>query len=200
MVVTPPPPRPFQEFKVYDKARQNRDWMSLLSATQCAVFFKDFQTAVPLSHDGVAFDKMTDCTFLVFDRIDEARRFCQARVNLYPSMCCEVFDFEGKAKAPLAVIVHPGVAETDDLSASWVRRRKVIAMVAFVGAIPLLVWDWRTGSYLILPTVVAIHLIVFGLRYLYWNTARDDRSKERAHRLANHLQREREEESHGKSR
>ena len=122
-------PEAFREFKVYDQIRQGRDWMSLVTPSQCAVFFKDFQTAVPLSHDGVAFDKMTDCTFLVFDRIDDARRFCEAQVNRYPSMCCEVFDSEGKAKAPLAVIVHPSVAETDDLSASWVRRRKVIAQV-----------------------------------------------------------------------
>src|ERR1700719_1628719 len=93
-------PGAFREFKVYDKARQNRDWMSLLSPTQCAVFFKDFQTATPLSHDGVVFDKMTDCTFLVFDRVEDARRFCEAQVNQHPSMCCEVFDSEGKAKPP----------------------------------------------------------------------------------------------------
>lgn len=42
-------PRAFREFKVYDKTRQGRDWMSLVGPTQCAVFFKDFQTAAPLS-------------------------------------------------------------------------------------------------------------------------------------------------------
>jgi hypothetical protein len=67
-------PGAFREFKVYDKTRQGRDWMSLLTPTQCAVFFKDFQTAAPISHDGVAFDRMTDCTFLVFDWLEDARR------------------------------------------------------------------------------------------------------------------------------
>ena len=189
-------PGAFREFKVYDKTRQERDWMSLVAPTQCAVFFKDFQTAAPLSRDGVAFRRMTDCTFLVFDRLEDARRFCEVQVKEHPSLCCEVFDFEGKAKPPLLVVVNPSVAEQDELSASWVRRRKIIAIASFLGAIQLSVWDWRTGSYLILPTVVGINLIVFGLRLLYWNTARNDRSQEQTLRLERH--RRREAESNGK--
>jgi hypothetical protein len=76
------------------------------------------------------------------------------------------------------------------------RAHSIIAMASFLGAIPLFVWDWRTGSYLILPTVVGINLIVFGLRLLYWNTARNDRSQEQTLRLERH--RRREAESNGK--
>jgi hypothetical protein len=183
-------PGAFREFKVYDQARQGRDWMSLLTPTQCAVFFKDFQTATPLSRDGVPFDRMTDCTFLVFDRLEDARRFCEEQVNQHPAMCCEVFDFEGRAKPPLLVVVHPGVAEKDELSATWVRRRKYIAMASFLCAIPLIVWDWRTGEYMVLPTVVGVNLIVLGLRLLYWNTARSDNAPERLRRLESHRRRE----------
>ena len=182
----------FREFKVYDKTRQGRDWTSLVGPTQCAVFFKDFQTATPLSRDGTKLNKMTDCTFLVFDRFEDARRFCESQVKQYTSMCCEVFDSDGKAKAPLLVVLNPSLAEKDELSASSVRRRTIIAIVSFVCAIPLFVWDWKTGSYLILPTVVGINLIVLGLRLLYWNTARSDRMREQAHRLENHLRREEE--------
>src|SRR5689334_20745808 len=142
-------PGAFREFKVTDKTRQGRDWMSLLTPTQCAVFFKHFQTAAPCSRDGVAFDRMTDCTFLVFDRLEDARRFCEEQVNRHPAMCGEVFDFEGRAKPPLLVVVHPSIAEKDELSAPSVRRRTIIAIVSFLCAIPLFVWDWKTGSYLI---------------------------------------------------
>jgi hypothetical protein len=183
---------PFREFKVHDQARQGRDWMSLLTPTQCAVFFKDFQTATPVSRDGVAFDRMTNCTFLVFDRLEDARRFCEEQVNQHPAMCCEVFDFEGRAKPPLLVVVHPSVAEKDELSATWVRRRKYIAMASFLCAIPLIVWDWRTGEYMVLPTVVGVNLIVLGLRLLYWNTARSDNAPERQRRLESHRRREAE--------
>ena len=79
-------PGAFREFKVYDTTRQERDWMSLVAPTQCAVFFKDFQTAAPLSRDGVAFNRMTDCTFLVFC-LEDARRFSEVQAKEHPSMC-----------------------------------------------------------------------------------------------------------------
>src|ERR1700735_1416437 len=70
----------FREFKVYDQARASPDWTSLVSPSQCAAFFKDLETAVPLSAEGVPVSRITDCTFMLFDRLDQARRFCEARV------------------------------------------------------------------------------------------------------------------------
>jgi hypothetical protein len=179
-----------REFKVYDTTRPSPDWMSLVRPTQCAVFFKDVQTAAPLSHDGVAFDRMVDCTFLLFDRLDDARRFCEAQTKEHPWMCCEVFDWEGKAKPPLLVVIDPSVAEKDELSASWVRRRAILAIVLFVCAIPLFVWDWKSEGSLILPTVVGMNMIFLGLRFLYWNTARNERAREQGRRREEHLRRE----------
>jgi hypothetical protein len=153
----------FREFKIYDKTRSSRDWTSLIGATQCAVFFKDVHTAAPLSHDGIAFDRMTDCTLLVFDRLDDARRFCEVQAKVHPWVCCEVFDWEGKAKPPLLVVVDSSVAEKDELSGSWVRWRTTLATILFACAIPLFVWDWKLDGSLILPTVVGINMIVAGL-------------------------------------
>ena len=65
----------FREFKVYDEARALPNWTSLVSPGQCAVFFKDLETAAPLSADGVPVSRMTDCTFGLFDSLEEARRF-----------------------------------------------------------------------------------------------------------------------------
>jgi hypothetical protein len=185
----------FREFKVYDKARASPDWTSIVSPTECAVFFKDFETAAPLSPDGAPISGMTDCTFLVFERLDEARRFCETRVAQHPSMCCEIFDSEGKAKPPLLTIVHPSMAEKDELSSTWLRRRKVMAILCFLVAVPLFVWDSRAEWALILPSVIAINLIVFGLRLLYWNTARGSRDREHVHRLEDHLRREKDSNS-----
>jgi len=177
----------FREFKVYDKARASPDWTSIVSPAQWAVFFKDFETAAPLSPDGAPISRMTDCTFLVFDRLDEARRFCATRVAQYPSMCCEIFGSEGKAKPPLLTIVYPSMAEKDELSLTWLRRRKVTAILCFLAAVPLFVWDSRAEWALILPSV-----IVFGLRLLYWNTARGSRDREHARHLEDHLRREKD--------
>jgi hypothetical protein len=135
---------------------------------------------------------MTDCTILVFDRLDEARRFCETRIAQHPSMCCEIFDSEGKAKPPLLTIVHPSMVEKDELSATWMRRRKIMAILSFLAAVPLFVWDWRAEWALILPTVIAFNLIFFGLRLLYWNTARGSRDREQARHLEDHLRREKD--------
>jgi hypothetical protein len=182
----------FREFKVYDKARASPDWTSIVSPTQCAVFFKDFETAAPLSPDGAPISRMTDCTFLVFDRLDEARRFCETRVTQHPSKYCEIFGSEGKAKPSLLTIVHPSMAEKDELSLTCLRRRKVMAILCFLAAVPLFVWDSRAEWALILPSVIAFNLIFFGLRLLYWNTARGSRDREHARHLEDHLRREKD--------
>ena len=130
----------FREFKVYDKARASPDWTSIVSPTQCAVFFKDFETAAPLSPDGV----------------------------------------------------HPSMAEKDELSLTWLRRRRVMAILCFLAAVPLFVWDSRAEWALILPSVIAFNLIFFGLRLLYWNTARGSRDWEHARHLEDHLRREKD--------
>ena len=84
----------FREFKVYDETRRPADWTSLVGPTQCAVFLKDVKTANPLATDGSEIDHLRDCRFLLFDRLEDARAFCEAQVQRYPFMCCEIFDAE----------------------------------------------------------------------------------------------------------
>ena len=185
----------FREFKVYDKTRQPADWTSLVGPTQCAAFLKDVKTANPLATDGSEIAHLRDCRFLLFDHLEEARAFCEAQVQRYPFMCCEIFDAEGKAKAPLLIIMHPTAARKDELSATWVKRRKVIAIASLVAAGGLFVADWRSEYELLWPSLLAVNLIPFGLRLLYWNTASAERRRTQAKRLEEHLQREKE--AHG---
>ena len=182
----------FREFKVYDKTRQPADWTSLVGPTQCAAFLKDVKTANPLATDGSEIAHLRDCRFLLFDHLEEARAFCEAQVQRYPFMCCEIFDAEGKAKAPLLIIMHPTAARKDELSATWVKRRKVIAIASLVAAGGLFVADWRSEYELLWPSLLAVNLIPFGLRLLYWNTASAERRRTQAKRLEEHLQREKE--------
>jgi hypothetical protein len=121
-----------REFKIYDKSRTG-DWMSSVGPTQCVAFFKDFHTAAPMSYRCESFLKMSDCTFLLFDRLDEARSFCEAAVNEHPSICAEIFDHQGRAKEPLLVVVDARVAEKGELSATSVRKRRLWAFALFCG-------------------------------------------------------------------
>jgi hypothetical protein len=180
----------FREFKVYDETRQPADWTSLVGPTQCAAFVKDVKTANPLGIDGSEIDHLRDCRFLLFDHLAEARAFCEAQVQRYPFMCCEIFDAEGKAKPPLLVIMHPTAARKDELSATSVKRRKVIAIASLIAAVVLFVADWRSEYELLWPSLLAVNLLPLGLRLLYWNTARAERSRREAKRLEEHLERE----------
>jgi hypothetical protein len=180
----------FQEFKVYDDTRHPRDWNALLAPAQCAVFFKDAENSCPLSPAGAVIPRFRDCTFLRFDSAEEARQFCEAKVRQFPRMSCEVFDYEGRAKPPLFVVVHPSAAGDDDLSGTSVHRRKIAAIACFIGAVPLFVWDWRARGALILPTFFGINMILFGLRLLYWNMDAKERAAESERRLQIHRLRE----------
>lgn len=181
-----------REIKVYDDTREAREWTSLVGPTQCAVFFKDVNTDVPLTPDGGSVARLRDCTFVLFDSLEAARNFCQGRVSQFPNMCCELFDCEGKAKSPLLVIMHPSSAKKDELSVNSVRKRTIAAILLFLGAPPLFWWDWNSGGALILPTYLGITMIVAGLRLLYWNQGLAERIQEQDQRLRVHLRRETE--------
>ena len=182
----------FREFKVYDKTRQPADWTSLVGPTQCAAFLKDVKTANPLATDGSEIAHLRDCRFLLFDHLEEARAFCEVQVQRYPFMRCDIFDADGKAKPPLLVIMHPTAARKDELSATWVKRRKIAAIVSLVAAGVLFFADWRSEYELLWPSLLAVNLLPLGLRLLYWNTASAERSRTQAKRLEEHLQREKE--------
>jgi hypothetical protein len=158
-----------QEIRVYDQSRDPRNWNELLGPTQCAVFLKDINSEVPLSPQGVRL-AYRDSTFLFFDRLELARAFCEEAVEQHPEMCCEIFDSEGKAKAPILTIVHTDAK--DELSAAKVRKRRIIAIALFISAIPLNWWDWHTGNGRIYPTMIGINMILVGIRLMQWNAAR----------------------------
>ena len=178
-----------REFKIYDK-RRSGNWMSMIGLTQCVALFKDFQTPAPVSYRGESFQKLSDCTFVLFDRLDEAKDFCEQAVKKDPSICAEIFDQRGRAKAPLLVVMDASVAEKAELSASSVRKRTVWAIALFCGGAPLIAYDWSKDWDLIWPALCGFNMIIVGLRFLYWNTGRAERESERQRRLAAHLARE----------
>ena len=179
-----------REFKVYDSARKPAEWTSLVGPAQCAVFLKDVKTANPLAIDGSEVGKVRDCRFLLFDHLEEARAFCEAQVQKYPFMCCEVFDSRGKAKPPLLVIMHATAARNDELSPTWVRRRKVLAVASLVAAPALFITDLHFEFELLWPSLLAVNLLPLGLRLLYWNTASAKRRQTQAKRVEEHLEKE----------
>jgi len=181
-----------REFKVYEDTREPRDWNRLLQPWQCAVFFRRVDSESPVTREGIAFPHLRDSTFWLFDRLADARAFCEACVEAHPEVCAEIFDHRGKAEPPLLVIVVPQIAARDELSPASARNRRWLAILLILCSVPLFWWDWRTGGWLVLPTFLGITMILAALRLLYINLARPERASAERQRIEAHLARERQ--------
>ena len=178
------------EIRLFDPRRTPRDWTDVIGPTQCAVFLRDRATSVSRNADGKPFPDPDATTCLLFDRIDEARDFSEAKVRALPHLRCEIYDADGLAHSPLLVIVHPDVQHEEETGSFWSRRRRVIAVILFLMAPPLIWLDRRHANSLILPTFLAFNCILLGLRFLYWDFGVKHREKEREERLVAHRRKE----------
>jgi hypothetical protein len=178
------------EIRVFDPKRNPPDWTEVIRPTQCAVFLRHRKSSLPLSPDGEPYGSVADVTCVLFDRIDAAREYGEAKVQALPDLCCEIFDAEGRAHPPLLVITHPEHQGKEDSSPIWSRRRKVIAASLTVASIPLFWIDWQHQNTLILPTFLGFNLILTALRFLYWDFGLKHRARETKQRLEMHRKNE----------
>jgi len=174
------------EVRLYDPRRKPSDWMEIIGPTQCAVFFQDRGSSAPLSSAGKPFAKREDATCLLFDRLDAAQQFCEAKVLSLPHVCCEILDAQGRAHPPLLVITHPDFHRDNDYGSTWSRRRKIIAVALILASAPLFWLDWKHHGGLILPTFLAFNCILLAMRFLYWDLGARHREQERLKRLEAH--------------
>lgn len=178
------------EIRLFDPRRKPGDWTDIIRSTQCAVFLKDRETARARTLDGKPFSNPDHATCLIFDGIGDAQQFCQAQVQAFPHLRCEIYDSEGLAHPPLAVFVHPDHQDAEESGSVWSRRRKLIAILLFLISPPLIWMDVRRHLGLVLPTFLAANCIFTGLRFLYWDAGLKDLEKERKKRLEEHLRKE----------
>jgi hypothetical protein len=110
-------------------------------------------------------------------------------VKALPSLCCEVFNFEGRAKPPLLVVIHPDYESDDDSGPAASRRRKLIVAGLFIAGAALFSINLRGES--IMATFLGSNCLLFGLRFLYWEYAVKHREQDRRRRLEAHRRIER---------
>jgi hypothetical protein len=77
------------EIRLFDPRRDPCDWSDLIRPTDCAVFLKHRTISASLAPDGQPYSTPADATCIVFDRLDAARRFCEAKVQAMPHVRCE---------------------------------------------------------------------------------------------------------------
>jgi len=176
------------EIRLFDPRRDPRDWIDLLGPTQCAVFVKDRKTSSSLAPDGRSYPSPDATTCLVFDSIDAAQQYCQAKVQGLPHLRCEIYDKQGLAQPPLLVVVHPDFYADEDSGPRWSRRRKQI-VGGLVSVSILLLWAGVHWSSDLFP-FLAFTCIVLALRFLYWDAGVRHKDRERRSRLEAHRRKE----------
>jgi hypothetical protein len=174
------------EIRLYDPRRTPSDWIDVMRPTQCAVLLKNRESSVPLSPAGQPFARREDATCLLFDRLDAAQQFCEAKVQEMPHVAGEILDARGRAHPPLMVITHPDFHGEDDSGAKWSRRRVLISASLILAAPPLFWLDMRHHNTLILPTFLGFNCILLAMRFIYWHYGVRHRERERLKRLAAH--------------
>lgn len=179
------------EILLFDPKREPKDWTDFIGPTQCAVFLKDRRSSVALAPDGRTYQQPDDTTCIVFDRVDDAHRYCDCKTQSLPHLRCEIYDSEGLAHSPLLVVVHPDHQNKVEAGSFWSRQRRIIAVVLFLLAPPLIWIDMRRANTLILPTFLAFNCILAGLRFLYWDFGVKHRERDRIERLEAHRRKER---------
>ena len=126
--------------RLYDPERRPSNWVDIVRPTQFVVFCSDVHSGGTTDANGKPFPSPGAATCLIFDTLNDARRFCETRVAEVPSLRLEVFDARGRVESPLLVIVDPARAANLDGGVRSLRLRKWVALLMIaVAPVPDLV-------------------------------------------------------------
>jgi hypothetical protein len=175
-----------QVLRLFDPDRRPQNWTEIIRAGQVAVFSKNADTGTPCDAEGQPFVSDAEICCLIFDRLDEARRSCEERVEQVPYVRFEIFDAAGRTNPPLLTVVSPSRAHLLADSPRAMRIRRWVAIAMFAAAPPLFWIDYDRGGLLILPTFLGLNLIIIAARLLFMNVSSREVERRRQERLARH--------------
>jgi hypothetical protein len=170
--------------RLYDAQRRPPNWIDMIQPHQFVAFASDQESGSPVDAEGRAFASTDDVSCLVFESLAEARAFCEERAARHETVRYEIFDARGRVDEPLLLIVSPSRAGRLEGSHRMIQLRKRIAIGLFVGAPPLIYYDYHlSDGSLVLPTFLALSMILSGLRLLFMNSALRDAQRRQQERL-----------------
>jgi hypothetical protein len=179
------------EIRLFDPRRDPREWTDLIRPTECAVFLKDRTTSTPLTLEAQPYPSPAEVTCIVFHSLDAAQQFCEAKVQALPQLRCEIYDAQGLARRPLAVILHPESQRKEDGGPVWSRRRKWMAGTLFLISLPLFLLGMRGSNSGDLAIFLGINCILLALRFLYWDFGLKHSERQRLKRVEDRRKMER---------
>lgn len=175
-----------QVLRLYDPSRRPPSWTDIIRDGEFAAFAKNLDTEAPSDHDGHPVAAVTDATCVLFDSLEDARRFCEERTQHNPSIRFDVFDSTGRVNPPLLTIVNPLRADRLDDNPRALRRRARLGYALILGSLPLFAFQYwgDTEGVFILPMFLGINLLIAGGRLLLMNVGSKDAERRRQERLS----------------
>jgi hypothetical protein len=175
-----------QTVRLYDPNRRGATWTDDLRPGQVVAFAKRIDSGVACTADGSPFASADSPTCVVFDGMGEALRWCEASVQQAPLVRFDIFDHEGRARAPLLTVVHPSQSESMVGSPRERRRRSALALALVTVGVPLMAFAyWISGERdPILPGFLGLNMVLIALRLLWMNQASREAERTSRDRLA----------------
>jgi hypothetical protein len=176
-----------KELLLYDALRVPANWTALLSRRQYAVFLTDVESCAPVRVDGTSVNRVAEHFCLVFDSLVQAEKYCREEVRRVPRVKCEIFDSEGRANAPVMILVNERYTHKIDSEAS---ARRLIRWGAVLSglAVPLFIYSLLVGGEIVWwPILAGINLAFAGLRLMHWGQEVKDALNNRNNQAAQRL-------------
>jgi hypothetical protein len=171
---------------LYDPSRRPPDWTAVVRPGQYVAFSKTCDSGASCDAGGQPFASPAAATCLLFDDLTKAQAFCREQVLRAPAVRFEIFDSTGRSNPSLLVVVHPSRVPALDGNPRGMRARTVAAAALAAGSVPLFWYDYTREGLVILPTIVAMNMLLVAARLIQLNSSYAHAERERRQRLAAH--------------
>jgi len=128
-----------QALKLYDSARKPTEWTDLVHSGQFAVFHSDIATDVERAPDGHYLQPDEDSICLLFDSLQEAETYCEAKVEEISGLRCDIYDHTGKSRPPMLTYVNKIHLNAGSKRAKW-------GWVLVAASLPFFWMEWHWGN------------------------------------------------------
>ena len=173
--------------RLHDPVRTPTSWTEIIRPGEFVAFAKTVDTGAPCDEEGQPFRRIDAATCLLFEGLAQAEAYCRAQVNRAPTVRFEIFDSNGRANAPLYVIVHPSKVDQLEGNPRGIRLRTRAAILLLLIASVSFWYNFHAGRGVqIFPTLLGINLVVVAARLLQLNGSYAHAERLRKKRILRH--------------
>jgi len=141
--------------KAYDANRSPAHWLDLIRPGEYCVFVLDGNGRQSMDSEGRPFAE-GEASLEIAKDYAEAIAFAEDVVRRHPSLCCQIYNHEGRVGEPLVTIYEAAVA-TRFIGPGYIRHHLFAGLILTVAAVLSVAYaDPMWGG------VLALYLVIFG--------------------------------------